>query len=341
MASIYREFTVEADPNIVWSAIRDVGAIHQRLAKGFVIDTRLEGDVRTVTFKNGIVAKERILGVDSQNRRMAYTILSDKFEYHNAAFQVFAEANRQTQIIWTADILPNEMETYLSEMTDRAIEAIKGTLEGDGPRTSSENSDKVDPFRKAIAFESLGFCQALIASGPAFDRAEKMMLYGQFIGSWEGTVIVNRPDGQCIENSCEVHFGWALAGRAVQDVWIAPSRKTRAGGSEDGMYGTTLRVYDPKTDQWEITWIDPVRRNFNRMLGRPVGNEIIQEYRDEAGIICQWCFTDIRPDSFHWISRESNDERLTWNLTTEFFLHRRRDEGTQSTALPGSTGGSD
>ncbi len=185
-------------------------------------------------------------------------------------------------------------------------------------------------FRKTIAFEAPGFSQALLAAAPALDRAEKMMLYGQFIGSWEGTVIVHRPDGQRFENSCEVHFGWILGGRAIQDVWIAPSRQTRVPGAEDGMYGTTLRVYDPKQDQWEITWIDPVRRNFNRMLGRPVGNEIIQEYRDETGNICQWCFTDIHPDSFHWISRESKDERITWNLTAEFFLHRR-DEDTSRT----------
>jgi hypothetical protein len=326
MASIYREFTVEVDPNIVWSAIRDVGAVHQRLAKGFVVDTQLEDDVRTVSFKNGVVAKERILSVDSQNRRMAYTILSDKLKHHSASFQVVAEGKRQTRIVWSADILPNEMEKYLSEMTDQAIEAMKRTLEGDFPRTSREDGNGADQFRKTIVCESLGFTKALIASGPASDRAEKMTLYGQFIGSWDGTVIMHRPDGQRFENSSEVHFGWALAGRAVQDVWIAPSRKTRAAGAEDGMYGTTLRVYDLKTDQWEITWIDPVRRNFNRMLGRPVGNEIIQEYRDEAGNICQWCFTDIRTDSFHWISRESKDERKTWNLTAEFFLHRRRDE---------------
>jgi hypothetical protein len=329
MASIYREFTVEEDPNIVWSAIRDVGAVHQRLARGFVVDTQLEDDVRTVSFKNGAIAKERILGIDSQNKRMAYTILSDKLEHHSASFQVFAETNRQTRIVWTADILPNEMENYISEMTDRAIEAMKGTLEGDCRRTSRENSDRVDPFRKTAAFESMGFRHALIASGPALDPAEKMMLYGQFIGSWDGSVIVHRRHGQRLENSCEVHFAWALAGRAVQDVWIAPSRKMRGAGAEDGMYGTTLRVYDPKTDQWEITWIDPVRRNFNRMLGRSVGNEIIQEYRDEGGNICQWCFTDIRPDSFHWISRESKDEGKTWNLTAEFFLHRRGDEDTK------------
>jgi hypothetical protein len=187
-------------------------------------------------------------------------------------------------------------------------------------------SDNPDLLRKTNGTESLEFRQALMASGPASDRAEKMMLYGQFIGSWEGTVIVHHPDGQRFENSCEVHFGWALAGRAVQDIWIAPSRKTRAAGAEDGMYGTTLRVYDPKTDHWEITWIDPVRRNFNRMIGRPAGEEIIQEYFDGAGTICQWCFTEIRPDSFHWISRESKDGRITWNLTAEFFLHRRKEK---------------
>jgi hypothetical protein len=331
VASIYREFTVEADPNIVWSAIRDVGAVHQRLAKGFIVDTHIEDDIRTVSFRNGVIAKERILSIDSQNRRMAYTVLSDKLKHHSAAFQVFAETNRQTRIVWTADILPNEMENYLSEMTDLAIKAMKGTLEGDRPLTSCENSNRVDPFRRTAASESMDFRHALIASGPALDRAEKMMLYGQFIGSWDGTVIVHGRNGQRFENSCEVHFGWALAGRVIQDVWIAPSRKTMAAGSGDGMYGTTFRVYDPKTDQWEITWIDPVRKKFNRMLGSPVGNEIIQEYRDESGNICQWCFTDIRPDSFHWTSRESKDERKTWNLTAEFFLHRGGDEDTKRT----------
>jgi hypothetical protein len=85
---------------------------HQWLAKGFVVDTQLAGDVRTVTFKNGVVAKERILGVDSQNRRMACTILSEKLEYHSAAFQGFAEANRLTRIVWTADVLPRILESF-------------------------------------------------------------------------------------------------------------------------------------------------------------------------------------------------------------------------------------
>lgn len=170
---------------------------------------------------------------------------------------------------------------------------------------------------------SNSFIEALDASGPAPDRAEKMMLYGRFVGAWDGTVTVHRASGERFESSAEVHFGWALQGRAVQDVWIVPARAGRAPGEADRMYGTTLRIYDPHQDHWQIIFVDPVRQSYDRMTGREIGAEIVQEYRDAAGTICQWCFTEIAADSFHWISRESADARKTWRLTGEFHLKRR------------------
>jgi hypothetical protein len=74
-----------------------------------------------------------------------------------------------------------------------------------------------------MSSNTLSFIDALCAKGPADDHAESMMLYGQFVGSWDGTVIVYRANGERFESTCEVHFGWALAGRAVQDVWIIPN----------------------------------------------------------------------------------------------------------------------
>jgi len=161
---------------------------------------------------------------------------------------------------------------------------------------------------------------ALVAPGPAADRADAMSLYGQFIGSWDGKVVVHEAAGGRRESSSEVHFGWVLGGRAVQDVWIAPAR---ADGQPDRMHGTTLRVYDPKSEVWEITWIDPVKQAFNRMIGRRIGADIVQEYRNEQGTRCQWLFTEITPDSFHWIARDSADEGATWQIRAEFFLRRR------------------
>jgi hypothetical protein len=167
--------------------------------------------------------------------------------------------------------------------------------------------------------------RALHAGGPASDRATKMMLYGQFVGSWEGRVVVHALDGGRREASCEVHFGWVLEGRAVQDVWILPShnrRQTPKLSKQSKLYGTTLRVYDPQSDLWHITWSDPVTQAFNRMTGRKIGEDIIQEYRTEDGKRCQWRFLEITANSFHWQGRESKDDGETWNVTAEFFLLR-------------------
>jgi len=61
MASIREEIVVEVSPAKVWAVVRDVGAIHQRLVRGFVTDCRLEGDARIVTFANGLVVRELIV----------------------------------------------------------------------------------------------------------------------------------------------------------------------------------------------------------------------------------------------------------------------------------------
>ena len=55
--------------------------------------------------------------------------------------------------------------------------------------------------------------EALHAEGPAPDRSRHMMLYGQFVGSWDGRFVYHAPEGVPREAPCEVHFGWALEGR--------------------------------------------------------------------------------------------------------------------------------
>lgn len=164
--------------------------------------------------------------------------------------------------------------------------------------------------------------KVLHATGPSPDRAAQMMLYGQFVGSWEGTLVYRDAEGVRRETSAEVHFGWVLEGRAVQDVWIAPSRRARPATERLLMHGTTLRVYDPGSAIWHITWTDPVRQVFNSMTGRKVGDDIVQEYRRDDGARVQWMFTEIGPDWFHWSARESEDDGETWATRGEFFLRR-------------------
>jgi hypothetical protein len=58
MASIRKEIPINARAEDVWAAVRDIGALHQRLVPGFVTDCKLEGGVRVVTFANGMVARD-------------------------------------------------------------------------------------------------------------------------------------------------------------------------------------------------------------------------------------------------------------------------------------------
>ena len=162
----------------------------------------------------------------------------------------------------------------------------------------------------------------LHADGPAADRAQPMMLYGQFAGSWDGTLRYLDAEGVRRETTAEVHFGWVLEGRAIQDVWIAPSRQGRKKGERLLMHGSTFRIYDPQNDIWHITWLDPVKQLRCVMTGRKVGDEIVQEYRADDGKRVRWLFTGITPDSFHWINRESADGGGSWNVRGEFFLRR-------------------
>ena len=129
MATIYKEFLVSATPQFVWEAIKDVGSVHTRLAQGFVTNTVLVGDIRTVTFANGFVVKERVITVSDQERRLAYTAIEGRASHHNAYLQVFPAPNGQSRVLWVTDLLPDEMCAPIAQMVELGSAAMAKTLE--------------------------------------------------------------------------------------------------------------------------------------------------------------------------------------------------------------------
>lgn len=166
--------------------------------------------------------------------------------------------------------------------------------------------------------------EALLSDGPAADRADKMGLYGWLIGNWEMDTVYHLPDGATRKGQGEIHFGWALQGRAIQDVWRVPGRNPDGPDdpSKSQMYGTTLRVYDPGIDAWHILWSDPVKQYYSRQIGRARNGEIVQEGTDDNGTLARWRFTEIEPDAFHWLGERSADGGENWRLEVEFFVRR-------------------
>lgn len=156
------------------------------------------------------------------------------------------------------------------------------------------------------------FAEALHSDGPAAQHAGKMDLYGRFVGSWRLTATTYGEDGVGRDGVGEVHFGYVLQGRAVQDVWVL----------ESVFYGTTLRIYDPGLDAWHIIWNDPVRQYAARQLGRARGRDIVQEGVNEAGHRLRWTFHEIEATTFRWRGERSLDDGGSWNVQSEYRLRR-------------------
>jgi hypothetical protein len=132
MASIHQEIAIESPAERVWDAVRDVGAIHERLAPGFVADTKLEDGARVVTFASGMVARELIVDLDDERRRLAWSVVGSRMTHHNASLQIFAEGERRTRAVWIADLLPHELAPAIGAMIAQGLEAMKKTLEHAG-----------------------------------------------------------------------------------------------------------------------------------------------------------------------------------------------------------------
>jgi hypothetical protein len=132
MASLRKEVHIDAPLARAWEALRDVGALHTRLAPGFVTDTRMDGNARIVTFGNGKVVREEIVGVDDTRRRVAWAILEAPFQHYSGVAWVEPQVGG-TRFVWTVDLLPDEFAGQVEAMMNAGIQVIKKTLESRQP----------------------------------------------------------------------------------------------------------------------------------------------------------------------------------------------------------------
>ena len=128
MATVIKQAPINAPAAMVWDALRDVSALHTRLCPGFVVATEMDGDTRLVSFGNGATARERIINIDDDRRRLTYSATGGRLEHHNASSQIIEEGGA-CRFVWTADFLPDGMEDLVSGMMDAGLATMKRTLE--------------------------------------------------------------------------------------------------------------------------------------------------------------------------------------------------------------------
>ena len=129
MACIQRDITVEIDPMRAWATLRRVHAAAE-LFSPVLTDSSVEGDVRTVTFANGMVAHERIVDVDDDRRRVVYSALDvPGIDYHHASMQILDAGKGRTRFVWTTDVLPADAVAAVEPLVEQGTQALKANLE--------------------------------------------------------------------------------------------------------------------------------------------------------------------------------------------------------------------
>jgi Polyketide cyclase / dehydrase and lipid transport len=129
MGCVRKEVVIDARPDAAWAALRDWDAVHERLVPGFVVDARLDGDDRIVTFFNGAVVREVLVDLDDGARRLAWSVVDGPYSHYNASAQVFSDGEERTRFVWIADFLPHDAAPHIDAMMERGIGVVKATLE--------------------------------------------------------------------------------------------------------------------------------------------------------------------------------------------------------------------
>ena len=209
--------------------------------------------------------------------------------------------------------------TALVEVDDQGLPI---DYSGVWKRVAAGKGASVGPLFPQSDPKSDGFIEALVSTGPSGEIGSAADTFSWMIGGWAAEVADFDEDGAVRRGTGEWWFSWVLEGRAVQDVWIVPTRGERRENrqSADNRYGSTIRYYDKSGGLWRIVWINPVSGARNALQGRRSGDRIVLE-GIEAGNPIRWTLDNIESNSFSFRGEERT-KAGDWRVAAEFRLRR-------------------
>ena len=128
MATIWWEEPIALPADAAWAALREVGRAHELFAP-VLTAAALDGEVRTVTFANGMTVRERIVARDEQRRRLCYAVLDDVFEHHSASMQLVPVDGSHCRFVWISDFLPDDRADMVGPLVEQGAHALRANLE--------------------------------------------------------------------------------------------------------------------------------------------------------------------------------------------------------------------
>lgn len=127
MATITAEVSLQSDADTAWKALSDFGAAGE-LFSGVLVDCKRDGDKRTITFANGLVASEQLVTLDHDRRRFVYSVTGAPFTQHSASMQILPDGEG-CRFVWISDFLPDEMQASVEPLVAAGCEAFKANVD--------------------------------------------------------------------------------------------------------------------------------------------------------------------------------------------------------------------
>ena len=118
MATIQKQATIPVSVEKAWRMIAAIDRVTE--LTNFVTSCRLDGDRRTCTFADGGVFEERVVSVDHDLHRLAYSVTQSPLNlgFHAASMQVLPH-REGSRVVWTTDLSPDGMREQLAPMFDQ------------------------------------------------------------------------------------------------------------------------------------------------------------------------------------------------------------------------------
>lgn len=66
---------------------------------------------------------------DDQAHRLVYAVVEGRASHYNSAVEVVPEGTDKSRLVWTIDLLPNDLAPAIGGMMDQATGVMKKTLE--------------------------------------------------------------------------------------------------------------------------------------------------------------------------------------------------------------------
>ena len=80
-------------------------------------------------FAFAITDRSTLFGGDDEQCRLVYAVVEGRPSHYNAAVQVFPEGEGRSRVVWTIDVLPDELAPTVGGMMEHALPIMKKTLE--------------------------------------------------------------------------------------------------------------------------------------------------------------------------------------------------------------------